>query len=51
MKAIIQKPKGAKEKFGVNIKIDKKLDENAAKSLFPNKMEKINGFLAGLHSK
>lgn len=44
-------PKGAKEKFGVNIKIDKKLDESSKKSLFPDKMEKINGFLAGLHLK
>lgn len=51
MKATIQKPKGAAEKFGINVKVDKKLDENSQKSLFPDKIEKINKLVSGLRLK
>jgi hypothetical protein len=42
------KPKGAKEMFGVNVKVDKRLDESSKKSLFPDKLDKINKLVATL---
>jgi hypothetical protein len=48
MKNFEKKPAGAKEKFGVTVKVDKKLDKNSHKSLFPDKLGKVNKILASL---
>ncbi len=42
MKPIAKKPEGAKEKFGVNVKVNKELDKLKGTNFFPGKNEKIN---------
>ena len=51
MKNVIQKPKGAKEKFGLNVKTDKKLDVISGTSLFPGKLGKANAIVSKLNLK
>ena len=48
---LIDKPKGAKEMFGVNVKVDKKLDKHSKKTLFPDKLEKINKLVSNLQMR
>lgn len=51
MKKFIKKPVGAKEKFGVNVKINKSLDKLQGKNLFPEKTEEINKIVSKLNFK
>jgi hypothetical protein len=48
MKKFEKKPAGAKEKFGVNIKVNKGLDKFQGKDLFPRKTEEINKIVSML---
>lgn len=45
---IVKKLKGAKEKFGVEVKVDSSLNKTSKESLFPRKLERINKLVAGL---
>lgn len=42
------KLEGAKEKFGVQIKTEIRLNKVSNKTLFPEKMEKVNKLVVGL---
>jgi hypothetical protein len=48
MKKSVTRPVGAKEKFGVNITVNKDLDRYAGKDLFPRKTEEIKKIVAKL---
>ncbi|GAA4448806.1 hypothetical protein [Rurimicrobium arvi] len=48
MKNAIKKPKGAGEKFGIKITVDKKLDPVSKKPLFASKLDRVNAIIASL---
>lgn len=51
MKHTAMKIKGAKEMFGIEVTVDKKLDKTSSKSLFPEKLNKANKIISNLQLK
>lgn len=51
MKQIAKNPEGAKEKFGIDVKVNKALEKLKGKDLFPKKTEKINELISKLDLK
>ncbi len=51
MKAETKKLQGAKERFGAEVTVNKRLDEIAKQTLFPKKLKEANKILSAVKFK